>query len=52
VARTILLRKYDAAIAMLPELLASGEITRDHLLTWPLFEPLRAMSSFQRLLAD
>ncbi len=41
VARTILLQEYDPAIAMLPELLASGEITRENLLTWPLFEPRR-----------
>jgi hypothetical protein len=52
VARTILLREYDPAIAMLPELLACGEITRDHLLTWPLFEPMRDMANFQRLLTD
>jgi hypothetical protein len=52
VARTILLREYDVAIAMLPEILESGEITKDHLLTWPLFESLRAMPNFQRLLAD
>ena len=52
VARTILLREYDPAIAMLPELLACGEITRDHLLTWPLFEPMRDMANFHRLLTD
>jgi hypothetical protein len=52
VARTILLREYDAAITMLPEIIESGEITKDHLLTWPLFEPLRAMPNFQRLLAN
>jgi hypothetical protein len=51
-ARTILLGELDAAIAMLPELLGSREITTDDLREWPLFVPLRIIPAFQRLLTS
>lgn len=51
-ARTILLKEHDAAISMVPEVLLSGELTRDDLRTWPLFEQLRVLPNFARLLTE
>jgi hypothetical protein len=51
-ARHILLAQTKQALAMLPALLASGEINGEDLQTWPLFDPMRELPAFQRLLAD
>jgi hypothetical protein len=48
-ARTILLDDREAAISMLPSLLRDGEVTRDDLRTWTLFDRLRGMPDFDRL---
>lgn len=48
-ARTILLDNREAAISMLPGMLRDGEVTRDGLRTWPLFDRLRDMPDFDRL---
>jgi hypothetical protein len=51
-ARTILLDDRDAAISMLPGMLRDGEVTRDGLRTWPLFDRLRGTPGFDRLVAS
>jgi len=51
-ARHILLGQTGEALAMLPAVLADGELNREDLQTWPLFDPLRELPAFQRLLAD
>jgi hypothetical protein len=50
-AKTILLGRRDEAVAMLPSLIDQGEITRDNLQCWPLFELLRGETEFQFFLA-
>lgn len=37
---------------MLPELIGRGEITKDNLGDWPLFDMLRGEPGFRQLLAD
>jgi hypothetical protein len=49
-ARAILLGQLDEALAMLPGLIAQGEITKDHLRDWPLFGTLRGEPGFRQLL--
>jgi hypothetical protein len=49
-ARTILLDDREAAISMLPDVLRNGEVTRNDLLTWTLFDRLRGMPDFGPLL--
>jgi hypothetical protein len=51
-ARTVLLGQRDAAIAMLPQLLGTGEITTNNLREWPLFASLRDIPAFERLVTD
>ena len=51
-ARHILLTQTEQALAMLPTVLTDGEINGEDLQTWPLFDPLRELPAFQRLLAD
>ena len=48
-AKMILLRQTGEAMAMLPGLLQQGEITKDDLKRWTLFESLRCEPEFQRL---
>jgi hypothetical protein len=48
-ARAILLDEGEAAISMLPGLLRVGEVTRDNLRTWRLFDRLRGTPDFDRL---
>ena len=52
VARLILLGECDAAIRLLPDALQHGDLTKDNLITWPLFDRLRGMADFERLLAS
>jgi len=49
-AREILLGQTAEAIAMLPDLLAQGEINKNDLRNWPLFDTLRELPNFQLLL--
>lgn len=48
-ARTILLGERERAISMLPGMLRDGEVTPEGLRTWPLFDRLRGMPDFDRL---
>ncbi|MGH3221989.1 MAG: hypothetical protein ACRDPY_25375 [Streptosporangiaceae bacterium] len=48
-ARAILLYDTQAALSMLPDLLRDGEVTRDNLQTWRLFDRLRGTPDFDRL---
>ena len=50
-AKMTLLGRLDEAVAMLPSLIDQGEITRDDLRCWPLFELLRGETEFQIFLA-
>lgn len=45
----ILLDEVDAAIAVLPEALLRGDVTGENLRIWPLFDGLRGMPDFDRL---
>ena len=49
-ARQVLLGRTAEAIAMLPDLLAQGEINKNDLRNWPLFDTLRELPNFQLLL--
>jgi hypothetical protein len=51
-ARTILFDDREAAISMLPDLLRDGEVTRNDLRTWTLFDRLRGMPEFDRLVTS
>lgn len=51
-ARQVLLGRTAEAIAMLPDLLAKGEINKNDLRNWPLFDTLRELPDFQLLLDD
>lgn len=51
-ARTILLDEGEAAISMLPDALVRGDVTRENLRTWRLFDRLRGMPEFDRLVAS
>jgi hypothetical protein len=48
-ARTVLLNERDTAISMLPGALLRGDVTRNDLRTWPLFDRLRGIAEFDRL---
>jgi hypothetical protein len=50
-ARMILLGNADESIAMLPELVSNGELTKENLRDWPLFDVLRDNPAFQQVLA-
>jgi hypothetical protein len=51
-ARMILLGNADGSIAMLPGLVTNGELTKDNLRDWPLFDMLRDNPAFQQMLAE
>jgi len=51
-ARMILLNELQAAMSALPGALVRGDVTRENLRTWPLFDRLRGMPEFDRLVAS
>ena len=48
----ILLNDLEAAMLALPGALVRGDVTRENLRTWPLFDRLRGMPEFDRLVAS
>lgn len=51
-AKLILQGRHDDAMIELPKIVATGEVDRDDLSTWPLFDPLRERPDFQGMLGD
>lgn len=49
-ARMVLTGQVDDAIAVIPQLLEQGEITKDNLQAWSLFDSIRGEQAFQELL--
>jgi hypothetical protein len=49
-ARLILTGETDDALEMIPQLIKEGEISRDNLDNWPLFDSIRDHQAFQQIL--